>query len=84
MGFLTCFFLAPDLYLPSLLIPFNVFTIEIEYFDFKVFWHAISRLYSSHTYIIQQAYKLIINYTIQIQYQTNIILKFKIFLNNQN
>jgi hypothetical protein len=34
--------------------------------------------------IIQIQDKLIINYTIQTQYQTNIILKFKIFLNNQD
>jgi len=36
------------------------------------------------TNIIQIQDKLIINYTIQTQCQTNIILKFKIFLNSQN
>ena len=34
--------------------------------------------------IIQIQDKLNINYAIQTQYQTNIILKFKIFLNSQD
>jgi len=41
----------------------------------------------THTYstnIIQIQDKLIIKYTIQTQCQTNIILKFKIFLNSQD
>jgi hypothetical protein len=38
----------------------------------------------THTNIIQIQDKLIINYTIQTQYQVNIILKFKIFLNSQD
>jgi len=36
------------------------------------------------TNIIQIQDKLIINYPIQIQCQTNIILKFKIFINSQD
>jgi hypothetical protein len=42
-------------------------------------------IYIQHsTNIIQIQDKLIINYAIQTQYQTNIILKFKIFLNSQD
>jgi hypothetical protein len=40
-------------------------------------------IYNS-TNIIQIQDKLIINYAIQTQCQTNIILKFKIFLNSQD
>jgi len=40
-------------------------------------------IYNS-TNIIQIQDKLIINYTIQIQCQTNIVLKFKIFINSQD
>jgi hypothetical protein len=40
-------------------------------------------IYNS-TNIIQIQDKLIINYVIQTQCQTNIILKFKIFLNSQD
>jgi hypothetical protein len=57
------------------------------------FWHPlsiyISGLYCSYIYInltniIQIQDKLIINYVIQTKCQTNIISKFKIFLNNQD
>jgi hypothetical protein len=41
-------------------------------------------IYIYSTNIIQIQDKLIINYAIQTQYQTNIILKFKIFLNSQD
>ena len=41
-------------------------------------------IYIYSTNIIQIQDKLIINYAIQTQCQTNIILKFKIFLNSQN
>jgi hypothetical protein len=37
-----------------------------------------------YTNIIKNQDKLIINYAIQTQCQTNIISKFKIFLNSQN
>jgi len=40
-------------------------------------------IYNS-TNVIQIQDKLIINYAIQTQYQTNIILNFKIFLNSQD
>ena len=60
-----------------------VFSIEIKYFSFGVFRRAVLRLYNS-TNIIQIQDKLIINYAIQTQCQTNIILKFKIFLNSQD
>jgi hypothetical protein len=50
-------------------VPFRVFTIHI---------------YIYITNIIQIQDKLIINYAIQTQCQTNIILKFKIFLNSQD
>jgi len=60
----------------------------MECFSFKVFRRAISRLYYSYIYIYIYIYiiqdKLIINYAIQTQYQINIILKFKIFLNSQD
>ena len=39
-------------------------------------------IYINSTNIIQIQDKLIINYAIQTQCQTNIILKFKIFLNS--
>jgi len=41
-------------------------------------------IYINSTNIIQIQDKLIINYAIQTQYQINIILKFKIFLNSQD
>ena len=63
----------------------------MEYFSFGVFRRAVSRLYCLYIYIyiystniIQIQDKLIINYVIQTHYQTNIILKFKIFLNSQD
>ena len=55
------------------------FLIGMECFNFEVF-----RLYIYSTNIIQIQDKLIINYAIQTQCQTNIILKFKIFLNSQD
>jgi hypothetical protein len=70
-----------------------VFSIGMECFSFGVFRRAISGLYSIYIYIyiyiysikiIQIQDKLIINYAIQTQCQTNIILKFKIFLNSQD
>jgi len=72
-----------------------VFSIGIECFSFEIFRRAVSRLYCSYIYIyiyiyiystniIQIQDKLIINYAIQTQYQTNIISKFKIFLNSQD
>jgi hypothetical protein len=66
----------------------------MECFSFGVFRRAISGLYCSYIYIyiyiyystniIQIQDKLIINYAMQTQCQTNIILKFKIFLNSQD
>jgi len=41
-------------------------------------------IYIYSTNIIQIQDKLIINYAIQTQCKTNIILKFKIFLNSQD
>ena len=70
-----------------------VFSIGTECFSFGVFRRAVSGLYYIYIYIyiyiystniIQIQDKLIINYAIQTQCQTNIILKFKIFLNNQD
>jgi hypothetical protein len=72
-----------------------IFSIGMECFSFEVFRRVVSGLYCSHTHtdiyiyiystnIIQIQDKLIINYAIQTQCQTNIILKFKIFLNNQD
>ena len=64
-----------------------VFLIGMECFSFGVFRHAVSGLYWSYIYstnIIQIQDKLIINYTIQTQCQTNIISNFKIFLNSQD
>ena len=68
-----------------------IFLIKIKCLSFKVFQHVVSGLYCSYIYIyiystniIQIQDKLIINYTIQTQCQTNIILKFKIFLNSQD
>jgi hypothetical protein len=58
-------------------------------FGFKAFRHAVFGIvlfiyiYNS-TNIIQIQDKLIINYAIQTQCQTNIILKFKILLNSQD
>jgi len=62
----------------------------MEYFGFEAFWHAVSELYClcvcvcNSTNVIQIQDKLIINYALQTQCQTNIILKFKIFLNSQD
>jgi len=66
-----------------------VFSIGMECFSFGVFQRAVSGLYCSCVYIystniIQIQDKLIINYAIQTQCQTNIILNFKIFLNSQD
>jgi len=70
-----------------------VFSIGIKYFCFGVFRRAVSGLYCLYIYIyiyiystniIQIQDKLIINYAIQTQCQTNIISKFKIFLNSQD
>jgi len=41
-------------------------------------------IYINSTNIIQIQDKLIINYALQTQCQTNIILKFKIFINSQD
>jgi len=46
--------------------------------------HIYIYIYIYSTNIIQIQDKLIINYAIQTQSQTNIILKFKIFLNSQD
>jgi hypothetical protein len=46
--------------------------------------HTHTHIYIYSINIIQIQDKLIINYTIQTQCQTNIILKFKIFLNSQD
>jgi hypothetical protein len=46
--------------------------------------HIYIFIYIYSTNIIQIQDKLIINYAIQTQCQTNIISKFKIFLNNQD
>ena len=46
--------------------------------------HIYIYIYIYSTKIIQIQDKLIINYAIQTQCQTNIILKFKIFLNSQD
>jgi hypothetical protein len=64
-----------------------VFLIRMKCFNFRVFRRAVSGLYCLYIYIsniIQIQDKLIINYAIQTQCQTNIILKFKIFLNSQD
>jgi len=58
-----------------------VFLIKIKYFSFKIFRYTVS---GCTVYIYIYIYKLIINYAIQTQCQTNIILKFKIFLNSQD
>jgi len=58
-----------------------VFLIKIKYFNFEIFRRAVSELYCLYIYIQD---KLIINYVIQTQCQTNIILKIKIFLNDQD
>ena len=52
-------------------VPFRGYTVHIY-------------IYIYSTNIIQIQDKLIINYAIQTQCQTNIILKFKIFLNSQD
>ena len=68
-----------------------VFLIGMKCFSFGVFQRAISGFYCSYIYIyiystniIQIQDKLNINYAIQTQCQTNIILNFKIFLNSQD
>ena len=66
-----------------------VFSIEMECFSFGVFRRAVSGLYCLYIYIystniVQIQDKLIINYAIQTQCQTNIISNFKIFLNSQD
>jgi len=67
-----------------------VFSIGMKCFSSGVFRRTVSGLYCSYIYIynstniIQIQDKLFINYAIQIQYQTNIISKFKIFLNSQD
>ena len=66
-----------------------IFSIQMEYFSFEVFRRAVLGLYCLYIYIyltniIQIQDKLIINYAIQIQCRTNIISKFKIFLNSQD
>jgi hypothetical protein len=61
------------------------FSFGMKYFDFRAFQRAISELYCLYiTNIIQIQDKLIINYAIQAQCQTNIILNFKIFLNSED
>jgi hypothetical protein len=55
----------------------------LECFDMP-FQGCIVHIYIYSTNIIQIQDKLIINYAIQTQSQTNIILKFKIFLNSQD
>jgi hypothetical protein len=54
-------------------VPFRDYTVHIYIY-----------IYIYSTSIIQIQDKLIINYAIQTQCQTNIILKFKIFLNSQD
>jgi len=68
-----------------------VFSIGMECFSFGVFRRAVSGLYYIYIYIyiystniIPIQDKLIINYAIQTQCQTNIISNFKIFLNSQD
>ena len=61
-----------------------VFSIGMECFSFGVFQGCTIYIYIYKTNIIQIQDKLIINYAIQTQCQTNIILKFKIFLNSQD
>jgi hypothetical protein len=67
-----------------------VFSIGMKCFSFEMFRYTF-RDCTVHIYIyiysiniIQIQDKLIINYVIQTQCQTNIILKFKIFLNSQD
>jgi hypothetical protein len=48
------------------------------------FLDCIVHIYIYSKNIIQIQDKLIINYAIQTQCQTNIILKFKIFINSQD
>jgi hypothetical protein len=54
----------------------------VPFRDYTV--HIYIHIYIYSTSIIQIQDKLIINYAIQTQCQTNIILKFKIFLNSQD
>jgi len=64
---------------------YYVFLIGLECFDFIAAFHfeIILFIYNSIN-IIQIQDKLNINYALQTQCQTNIILKFKIFLNSQD
>jgi len=55
---------------------------NVGYYSLGCTVHIYIYIYSTN--IIQIQDKLIINYTIQTQCKTNIILKFKIFLNSQN
>jgi hypothetical protein len=55
----------------------------MKYFSFGVLFRGCTVYFFIYIYIQIQD-KLIINYAIQTQCQTNIILKFKIFLNNQD
>ena len=55
--------------------PFQGYTVHIYIYIY---------IYIHSTNIIQIQDKLIINYAIQIQCQTNIISNFKIFLNSQD
>ena len=67
----------------KLSIPFYfIFLIKIKCFNFKMFWCVVSRVVLFIYIYIQIQDKLIINYGIQTQYQTNIISKFKIFINS--
>ena len=62
-----------------------VFSIGMECFSFEVFRGCTVHIYIYiYINIIQIQDKLIINYAIQTQCQTNIILNFKIFLNSQD
>jgi hypothetical protein len=57
---------------------FQFFSVSVCRFGVVLF------IYIYSTNIIQIQDKLIINYAIQTQYQTSIILKFKIFINSQD
>ena len=61
-----------------------VFSIGMECFSFGVSFRGCTSIYINSINIIQIQDKLIINYAIQTQCQTNIISKFKIFLNSQD
>jgi len=53
-------------------------------FTFHIYIYIYIYIYINSINIIQIQDKLIINYAIQTHYQTNIISKFKIFLNSQD